>query len=348
MATTYMGDAEGSNPLFVQTDEERLNQTGVIDPRAVLEYLNSPAVRSRQTDLTGLANQITRGEITAPRRDVEEANQQANEQAGQERLIESMAAATNSKQAESIYKAIQAAQQFQGMRGYQKDLESGMQPSAAMNKWAPVMFTGKTLPGEFFKRPVQQSSVELVEEGGRTFQRITNPNTGAVTQRVVPPIAAPKEDPAIKDYRTRQASIQVGLDKANQEFAEKSATRQEIIPATESAFGGLKKAVPARTNTIPIFPQSKLDQAKAARDAAQTSLDTVTQELNNYRKQVAPPVVQAAPTNAVPTALVAPAQTAPASQPKKLTKDDLRKFFQQAGGNREKAIRLAQEAGYTP
>lgn len=262
------------------------------------------------------------------RRAAEEARQL------QERLDEA------GKAADDIAKAEALAVQFQGVRGYKQAIDSGIPAKDAMAKYGPMMFFTKpsaipnqqpdykirNIGGVGYRddgsgnltpvTSIPQAKVETLTENGVNIRRITNPS-GNMTERVLQPI----KDPDERDFRAREQKALLALDEASRDFLKFGATREEITPASSGMFS----STPARTNTVPAIPGSalKFEEARAAKKAAEDQLKAIRAE-----RQAKP-----APT-ATPAAKV-------------LTKEILKAYYEKAGRNRDEALRMAKEDGYT-
>lgn len=87
--------------------------------------------------------------------------QQFNQQ--QAALPEINWAALQNARADQAAKAIAIAMQYQGMRGYQKDLANGTPAAQALSKWAPAMFYGQGSGSGMARAVIPQAAPELKE-----------------------------------------------------------------------------------------------------------------------------------------------------------------------------------------
>src|SRR3990172_2048430 len=91
-------------------------------------------------------------------------------------------------------KAIMAATQFQGIRGYQRDLAEGKSAQEAATKWAPLMFAGTAggPPAFAAMQPRPAAQVQDITIGGMPGRRITQPS-GTISERILPKVVDPVE-----------------------------------------------------------------------------------------------------------------------------------------------------------
>lgn len=295
---TYMGSASGLEPTFSQ-------QT--TNPRPTPEQEAALAQKFRQW---------------------EEDKREA------ERQRELMA---QSAGVEEASKAAAAAMQFQGMRGYQEALKSGMPAEQALGKWAPMLFANKSTA---MAAAIKAAQPKIMNVGGVGYR--VDPSTGSATAITPPPVIKPPRDLEESSFRSRLSSAQAALDKATADAQAKSATRKVTKPAIRKL--GWNNDIPEQVVDEPIFESTKADEARAARDAAQARVDAIRGEMQSYLAQqrpVAAPVT--APAGMAPGAVQPPAQ----ATGKPLTKEAILQFRKLANGDREKARELAIKAGYS-
>lgn len=231
-----------------------------------------------------------------------------------------MDAAFSNLPVDQAVKAIEAATRFQGQRGYMRDLQNGMNAAQAFAKWGPMLFHQATGIPE------------------------------AIDRSVPTPI-------------TPQQMIQNRLNQQKFEAAQTAAKAKADAGMVRSVGGGLYRVKPEGQPETLIAPKEKevaspetkaeltdaykqLDEArkdmaklvatpvpKKQEKQHQQAMDDATMRMGDARKTIAKLAAGNKPTS--PTA------------PKVLTKELAAEFKKQAGGDLEKARKLARDAGYS-
>lgn len=245
--------------------------------------------------------------------------------------------------------AVEAATQFQGIRGYQKALEEGKNPSQAMAEFAPLIFAKKypsslaaqaaaasrvhNIGGVGYMQDPQNpmglvpvtapklAAVEEVDLGGTKTPMIRQPS-GALT-----PIPS-QQDLTLKDLEAEKRSATKALRDAQAKHTAATATREEITPPSTGIFGTGIMARPSRTNVVELMP-GKADEAAANLQAAEQREKEASAALESYLGSRRGPV------------------TAPVTAPRKPTQADVNEAMRKAGRDRAKATQLLKEAGFT-
>ncbi len=245
--------------------------------------------------------------------------------------------------------AVEAATQFQGIRGYQQALEQGKTPAQAMTEFAPLIFAKKypsslaaqaaaasrvhNIGGVGYMQDPQNpmglvpvtapklAAVEEVDLGGTKTPMIRQPS-GALT-----PIPS-QQDLTLKDLEAEKRSATKALRDAQAKHTAATATREEITPPSTGIFGTGIMARPSRTNVVELMP-GKADEAAANLQAAEQREKEASAALESYLGSRRGPV------------------TAPVTAPRKPTQADVNEAMRKAGRDRAKATQLLKEAGFT-
>lgn len=243
--------------------------------------------------------------------------------------------------------AVEAATQFQGIRGYQKALEEGKNPSQAMAEFAPLIFA-KKYPSSLAAQAAAASRVHNI--GGVGYMQDPNNPTALV------PVTPPREAAAIEERDiaggkvliARQPSGAVTFKSvtapADQRANDLQRQAMKAQDEFEQARTGLAKARAVGVEDGKEIPPDavKVAQAEAVLNSAGNRLSQSRKALDSYLASKRGPVTAPA---AQPQAVQPPAAQAPAA--KALSKDAIREAYRQAGGDRAKARQLLIDAGYT-
>lgn len=174
-------------------------------------------------------------------------------------LEEALAWSMQSGQVDHAAQAIQAAMQFQAMRGYQNDLASGMAPAEALARNA-AMFTGRGASGLGALAALKNASqvitpkVQTFQDAqGKTHTYLYNEHTGAVH---FPPNN--REAPASQQEKDLHSALQKARD------------------ANTKAKGAFEAFPPA--DIFSDVPTTKEKWEKVLGQAAQTARDLAAKE----------------------------------------------------------------------
>lgn len=238
--------------------------------------------------------------------------------------------------------AVEAATQFQGIRGYQQALESGKSPSQALTEFAPLIFN-KKYPASVGN---MYSQGGLIKAGNNLFKPDPN-DSNKLIQVTPPPRAAevvqmevdgskrsflrqpngsmseikPPQDLELKDLQaSRRAAEKAAVD-AQTKLEAATATREEVIPARP---GGLFTAPrPAVTNQVPLV-YGKADEAAANLQAAKKRAEEAQLAEKNYLAN----------------------KRGPVSTAKTPTQEEVNAAYQKAGWDKAKAKDILRKKGF--
>lgn len=241
--------------------------------------------------------------------------------------------------------AVDAATQYQGIRGYQQALSEGRNPASAMSEFAPLIFAKKypsslarqtddstrvhNIGGVGYMRdpnnpaalipvtpPKPQAQVETLNVGGTETSVIRQPS-GALTV-----VKAP-EDKQLKALESSKTAAEKALEDAQAKYTAATATRTEVTPPGTGLFGTGIMARSGSTNEVPLVV-GKADEAEANLMAARARLNAANSNLTAY----------------------AQSKAAPQGKKKPLTKEAVAEAKRQANGDQAKARKILQDQNY--
>jgi len=207
-------------------------------------------------------------------------------------------------------KAVSAAIQFQGLRGYQEALKAGEPAEKALTKYGPMMFYSR--PTAFGPAVRALSPPQLTP-----YQEETLKDRRA--KAALPPTLTPYQQAMLKEReleRQRRAALPppLSLDQkaeaalANKQF-QKASEELESAPIIQPVPGGfLRRAIPGNLEEI--------EALKKSRDAAKAKLQSLSGNVFDASE-------------------------------KRLDKATAAELLKKAGGDKDKARKLAKELGYT-
>ena len=156
--------------------------------------------------------------------------------------------------------AVAAATKFQGQRGYQQDLASGMPASQAMAKWGPMLFA----PGS----PGAMSAIKMQQP---QYRNVPGVGLVAITPGGQPRVVMPSKQPSDTETVTEKypAKEAIPAIQASKGFfglgAHPAVPEVPATPARNVVYKQPRISAPSATGTAAAPAQSKLEQAKALR-----------------------------------------------------------------------------------
>jgi hypothetical protein len=251
------------------------------------------------------------------------------------------------QRADVALKAIDAAIQFQGMRGYQQALKDGQPAEKAMTKYGPMIFRNR--PGAF----------------GSSVKALTPPSMTPYQQATIDERKAETARKALSPPKTQSTPGPI--------HAGSGVYSREVDPYTGQPI----VLVPPTPRAIPLPPLVKAqkdiltDQIKKANDAYskadETGKDKIGGIITGLNQQLKDLLQQSQPVPGPSLSPPTPEQGAlnkstfeegarraqhaedirRASSGKKITMEQAKEFLSQAGGDKAKARELARKAGFT-
>lgn len=236
--------------------------------------------------------------------------------------------------------AVEAATQFQGIRGYQQAIESGKSPSQALTEFAPLIFnkkypasmattsqqkihniggvgyvqdqnTGRLLP---VTPPRQEAGIVTMDVGGTQRQFLRQPSGSLVEVK-------PPQDLDLKDLQASRKDAEKAVTEAQTKLDAATATRQEIIPARPRGIFTAPR--PAVTNQVPLV-YGKADEAAANLQAAKKRAEEARLAEENYLAK----------------------KRGPISTAKAPTQEEVNAAYQEAGWDKAKAKDILRKKGF--
>lgn len=232
------------------------------------------------------------------------AFENARREAERQRELEAQLMGRPQDTADTV-KAIEAATRLQGMRGYQRDAAT-MGQAAALQKHAPAMFFGLAGGPRAMTGLQAKPEAAMIEQGGERFIRQPSGSLVHVPNRS----QASTRDTQETMMQGEIAKAQTALNAAQRAKAGVSATREEIIPASQPGpirrfFGAVP--TPAITNQVPFAPPEDIAKAAAVEEEARRQKSAAQETLQNYLLQKRGPATNA--PAAAPAAAPSPAGT---------------------------------------
>lgn len=234
--------------------------------------------------------------------------------------------------------AVEAATQFQGIRGYQKALEEGKNPSQAMAEFAPLIFA-KKYPSSLAGASTAANRVHNI--GGVGYMQ--DPNN----PRSLVPVTPPRQTAEIEERDisggkvliARQPSgavtfksITPPVDLEAKDLQSQAQKAQDEFERAKMGVAKARSVAVVDGEEVPAAKPEQIAQAEAALSAAGNRLSQARKRIESHLATKRGPVT---------------APATPAAAGKELTKDALREAYRKAGGDKDKARQLLQEAGYT-
>jgi hypothetical protein len=161
---------------------------------------------------------------------------------------------------EQQQQAVQSAVKFQGQRGYQQDLASGMPAPQAMAKWGPMLFA----PGS----PGAMSAIKMQQP---QYRNVPGVGLVAITPGGQPRVVMPSKQPSDTETVTEKypAKEAIPAIQASKGFfglgAHPAVPEVPATPARNVVYKQPRISAPSATGTAAAPAQSKLEQAKALR-----------------------------------------------------------------------------------
>lgn len=237
----------------------------------------------------------------------------------------------NAVQFKTAQEALDAATQFQALRAYQRDLEAGKDPT----RWLPLLFKKNptVIPGMMREKrlsaPPGITNINGYDvlTGGGGAARVIPPRgaSSAVSIKAIPIILPDgSEDPdnyAVPSHTGRGFTI----------HSKKAKVTGPSISARQTFYKSKIDDIDTALRKLD-FAEPPPPDAEAQRTALKNQRATFQKEWDDMMQ---------------PKGKAASAPAAP-SEPKKLTKELARQFLTEAGGDKEKARKLAKDRGYEP
>jgi len=235
-----------------------------------------------------------------------------------------IAAAYRELPVDQAEKAVEAAIRYQGQRGYQRDLASGKSSAEAFARWAPMIFRTATGLPEAINRTSPAPPPAITPQ--QQIQNALNQKKFELSQQESQRKATPKP---VKVAAPKLST----LDKIDETRDKKE------LGLIEDQLASTKEKEPG------WFTSGNHKQIAALHDKASQIRKRIASRYEPEPPQPVAPVaapVAPNPAMAVPT----PAAPVPGPQGKVLTRDIAKTFLEHADGDKEKARKLARDAGY--